>query len=117
MNENFPESDPLNEDHTDSPNVGEQVEDAAQRTTEVARDNVWLVTLGLFLVGIAIGAAATRASTPELNIRNATERSLRRAGKRSQDFSRRMQSRIPSDFTMPSVSDRLDNLAGHLRFW
>ena len=117
MNENFTESDPLTADHSPTPEVSEQIEGAAQRTTEIARDNVWLVTLGLLLVGIAIGAAATRASTPELTVRNATQRSLRRAGQRSQDFTRRIQSQIPTEFSMPSISDRLNNLADHLRFW
>lgn len=133
------EADPLAEDHA-APDAVERLKTAGCRTTAIARDNVWLITGGLFLLGIAIGAAAAQAATPECSVRNASQRSLRKLGKRSSQLSHdlgKRSSRLTQDFgqrssqvsrdlahrissSLPSgatLSDRLANVADQFRFW
>lgn len=115
------EADPLTEDHA-APEGAEKLETAARCTTGIVRDNVWLITGGLFLLGIAIGAAATQAVTPECSVRNASQRSLRRIGKRSSDFShdltRKIAAQLPAKLRPePTLAERFANVAGQFRFW
>ncbi len=121
MNTHPSEADPLAADHA-APDATEKLESAACRTTEVARDNVWLVTGGLFLLGIAIGAAASQAVTPECSVRNAGQRSLHKLGKQSSrlshDLGRKISAQLPARLRPePTLSERLADVINQFRFW
>jgi hypothetical protein len=99
--------DPHAADHSD-PALGGQLEAAADRTTEIAKDNVWLVCGGVFLLGILIGAAATHASTPEPTVRHVAQRSLRSAQRGTRQATRRLAAHLPAKIRPPiTLCDRI----------
>ncbi len=124
MNTQPTEVDPLAVDHA-APDATDKLESAACRTTEIAKDNIWIITGGLFLLGLAIGAAATQAATPELTVRNASQRSLRKLGKQSSrlshDLGRKISARIPEDIPdrlhLDSLVDRIADVVKQFRIW
>ncbi len=89
------ESDPLTSDHA-VPNPTDELQAAATRTTEIAKDHFWLITGGLFLLGILVGAAATQATTPEPTVRSVAKRSVRSARNGAKRATRQLASQLPA---------------------
>ncbi len=106
--------DPLATDHS-NPDLGERLDAAADRTCEIAGDNVWYVAGGLLLLGILIGAAATHATTPEPTVRDVARRSIRSAQRSTKRASRRFAAQLPEEIRRPvTLFDRIVHALGNL---
>ncbi len=111
------QSDPLAADHA-APEISEKIEAAGCCVTETAKDHVWLISGTLLLLGILIGAAATRATAPQPTLRNAARRSFRSAQRNTKQATRRVASHLPPRIRPEfSFADRFANVAEHLKLW